>query len=108
MIGQDQVYMSFVALDQDITPMSEATYMRGMRELIEKKFLAAAIAPGWFWINPSFIWNGDRLTFVKEFYKKGSAAHMQLQQRLRDEALRERQEALPASEPEQPPTGFSE
>jgi hypothetical protein len=69
-IGQDQVYMSFATIDQDITPMSESTYMRGMRELIEKGFLAATPNIGLYWLNPSFIWNGDRLAFVKEYWKK--------------------------------------
>jgi len=69
-IGQDQVYMNFATIDQDITPMSESTYMRGMRELIEKGFLAATPNIGLYWLNPSFIWNGDRLAFVKEYWKK--------------------------------------
>jgi hypothetical protein len=69
-IGQDQVYMSFAIVDQTTTPMSEATYTRGMRELIEKGFLAATPNIGLYWLNPSFIWNGDRLAFVKEYWKK--------------------------------------
>jgi hypothetical protein len=69
-IGQDQVYMSFSSVDQAITPMSEATYTRGMRELIEKGFVAATPNIGLYWLNPSFIWNGDRLAFVQEYTKK--------------------------------------
>ena len=68
-IGKDQVYMSFNLVDQVITPMSESTYSRGMRELIEKEFLAASPNIGLYWLNPSFIWNGDRLAFVKEYRK---------------------------------------
>jgi Firmicute plasmid replication protein (RepL) len=71
-IGQDQVYMSFAIVDQTTTPMSEATYTRGMRELIEKEFLAATPNIGLYWLNPSFIWNGDRLAFVKEYRKQQS------------------------------------
>ena len=26
-------------------------------------------AIGWYWVNPDFIWNGDRLAFVKEYRK---------------------------------------
>lgn len=68
-IGKDQIFMSFGAVDQALTPMSEATYTRGMRELTEKGFIAATPVQGWYWLNPSFIWNGDRLAFVKEFRK---------------------------------------
>ena len=68
-IGKDQVFMAFSAVDQVLTPMSEATYTRGMRELIEKDFIAATKVQGWYWLNPDFVWNGDRLAFVKEYRK---------------------------------------
>ena len=68
-IGKDQVYMAFAAVDQDLTPMSNPTYDRGMRELIEKGFIAATPMQGVYWLNPSFVWNGDRLAFVKEYRK---------------------------------------
>ena len=69
-IGKDQIYMAFASVDQALTPMSEATYTRGMRELIEKGFIAATPSQGMFWLNPDFVWNGDRLAFVKEYRKK--------------------------------------
>jgi hypothetical protein len=68
-IGSDQVYMGFKAVDQVITPMSEPTYNRGMRELIAKEFIAATPSQGLYWLNPSFVWNGDRLAFVQEYRK---------------------------------------
>jgi Firmicute plasmid replication protein (RepL) len=68
-IGTDKVYMSFSILDQTKTQMSESTYTRGMRELTNKGFIAANVAPGWYWINPDYMWNGDRLAFVTEYYK---------------------------------------
>lgn len=69
-IGKDQIFMAFGAVDQTLTPMSEATYMRGMRELMEKEFIAATPTQGLYWLNPSFVWNGDRLAFVKEYRLK--------------------------------------
>lgn len=69
-VGKDQVFMSFASVDQALTPMSEATYTRGMRELMEKSFIAATPVQGWFWLNPSFVWNGDRLAFVQEYKRK--------------------------------------
>ena len=68
-IGKDQIYMSFSAVDQTLTPMSNPTYDRGMRELIEKGFIAATPQQGMYWLNPDFVWNGDRLAFVKEYRK---------------------------------------
>jgi hypothetical protein len=69
-IGNDRVLMAWSEIDQTLTPMSESTYMRGMRELIEKGFIAATPTQGMYWLNPSFIWNGDRLAFVKEYWRK--------------------------------------
>lgn len=70
-IGKDQIYLSYTGLDKT-TKVSRSTFSRGVAELIEKRFMAAMPAVGWYWINPDFMWNGDRLTFVKEFKKVGS------------------------------------
>ena len=59
-------------INQNITPMSEATYTRGMREIVDKGFIAATPHIGIFWLNPDYVWNGDRLAFVKEYYKKSA------------------------------------
>jgi hypothetical protein len=71
-IGKDQIYMAFTSVDQTLTHMSQATYKRGIAELIEKGFLAATPSQGMYWLNPSFMWNGDRLAFLKEYRKVGT------------------------------------
>lgn len=71
-IGKDRVFMSYSDLDQKLTPMSSSTYKRGLSELIEKKFIAGTPTQGWYWLNPDFVFNGDRLAFVKEFRIKSS------------------------------------
>jgi hypothetical protein len=72
-MNKDQVFISYSKVDQTTNPMSETTYTRGMKELVAKEFLAASPVQGWFWINPSYLWNGDRLAFVREYRKKGAA-----------------------------------
>jgi hypothetical protein len=71
-IGKDQIYLSFFNVDQALTPMSQATYKRGMSELIAKGFLASTPNQNWYWLNPSYVFNGDRLAFVKEYRKASS------------------------------------
>ena len=71
-IGKDQIWLTFPSVDQSTTPMSEATFYRGMRELIEKVFIAESMTPGLYFLNADFMWNGDRLAFVKEYRVKGS------------------------------------
>lgn len=71
-IGKDRVFMSFVEVDKSSYPMSKATYQRGLKELVEKGFVAPSVSQGWFFINPDYLFNGDRLAFVKEYRLKGS------------------------------------
>jgi hypothetical protein len=68
--NQDKIFIPFSNIDQKITPMSEATYHRGMKEILGKGFLAPTPSMGLYWLNPGFVWNGDRLAFVKEYRRK--------------------------------------
>lgn len=68
-IGRDRVYISFSNLPEGFQ-ISQATFTRGMRELIDKKFVAPTEAIGWYWVNPDYMWNGDRLAYVKEYRLK--------------------------------------
>ena len=63
-IGKDKVFMSFAEIDQTMTPMSKATYKRGMAELIEKCFIAATPTQE-ILAKSDFVWNGDRLAFKR-------------------------------------------
>jgi len=72
--GKDTVYITFPAINQEITPISRATFDRGMRELLEKKFLAMTRTPGIYYINIDYVFNGNRLAFIKEFRIKGTSA----------------------------------
>jgi len=66
-IGKDVLYLSFYDINQDENPMSESTYMRGIKELINKDFIAESMTTSRYFLNPDFMWNGDRLAFVKEY-----------------------------------------
>lgn len=66
-IGRDIVNLVFAAINQEITPISERTFFRGIRELIEKGFIAETVQSGAYFVNPDYMWNGDRLAFVKDF-----------------------------------------
>ncbi len=68
-IGKDQLWLTFPNIDQKVTPMGETTFYRGMKELLDKGFIAESFTPGLYFLNPDFMWNGDRLAFVKEYRK---------------------------------------
>jgi hypothetical protein len=91
--GQDQIVLSaFQASQQGMAPR---TYQRGLRELLEKEFLYASPAPGVFFVNIRFLFNGDRLHFVKSYHIKRRDAAIEA---ARDDG---QQSLLPPSDPDQ-------
>lgn len=71
-MNKDLVKLSFPDIDQDLTPISKATFTRGKRELVDNGFIASSVHISHYWINPDFVWNGDRLAFVKEYRRSSS------------------------------------
>ena len=53
--------------------MSEKTFQRGLKELLEKKFLYPK-GPAAFWTNPALFFKGDRVLFVKEYRRRRASA----------------------------------
>ena len=49
--------------------MSERTFQRGLKELIEKRFIASKDGTA-FWTNPALSFKGDRVMFVKEYRRR--------------------------------------
>lgn len=49
--------------------MSEKTFQRGLKELLDKRFLAPK-SPASFWTNPALFFKGDRVLFVKEYRRR--------------------------------------
>lgn len=45
--------------------MSLPTFWRGLAELEEAKIIAKNIRAGWYFINPNFVFNGDRIAFTQ-------------------------------------------
>lgn len=65
--GSDTIYLHFMEIDQRITQISRATFNRGMNELLEKDFIAESEIPGKYFLNIDYLFNGNRLAFIKEF-----------------------------------------
>ena len=53
--------------------MSEKTFQRGLKELLEKRFLHPK-GPTAFWTNPALFFKGDRVMFVKEYRRRKNSA----------------------------------
>lgn len=50
--------------------LSPATFARGLAELENAKIIAKHLRQGWYFINPSFIFNGDRIAFTTVIERK--------------------------------------
>ena len=49
--------------------MKEDTFKKGLRELLDKGFLAPK-SPTSFWTNPALFFKGDRVLFIKEYRRR--------------------------------------
>jgi len=74
--GVDEIKLNqYVAKDHGI---SDRTYQRGVRELLAKEFLYRSPSDGVFFLNIRFMFNGDRLAFVKTYHLKGASRQQEL------------------------------
>jgi hypothetical protein len=74
--GSDEIKLNqYVAKDHGI---SDRTYQRGVRELLEKQFLYRSPSDGVFFVNIRFMFNGDRLAFVKSYHLKDASRQAEL------------------------------
>lgn len=79
--NKDRVYVDFKMIEnQDI--MKRSTFMKSLNELIEKQFIARTDTQNWYFINPNFVWNGDRLVFAQEYERVSKEEYELEQQRL--------------------------
>jgi hypothetical protein len=68
--NSDQVQLSFYRASQQIKELNDRTYQRGLRELLDKEFLYRSPEDGTFFVNIRYMFNGDRLAFVKAYHLK--------------------------------------
>ena len=66
-INNDKVYIDYKDELLDELGVSRPVFYRGMEELIKKSIIAKNINPGWYFINPTMFFNGDRVRFIKEY-----------------------------------------
>lgn len=66
----DSVYLAWFdgGLSGRDIGMSDRTFARGLRELLEKSFLAPR-EPNVYWVNPALFFKGDRVRFVREYQR---------------------------------------
>jgi len=58
-------------LDGRDVGIGERTFERGLKELVQKRFLWHK-RPNEFWVNPALFFKGDRVAFLREYRMKAS------------------------------------
>lgn len=74
----DEVKLSYFTAAEEVEGLTERTYQRGVRELLKKGFLFNSPVDGVYFVNITYMFNGDRLAFVKGYKRKGSSVQGQL------------------------------
>ncbi|MDD5229659.1 MAG: hypothetical protein PHN45_10780 [Methylococcales bacterium] len=69
-ISNDKVCLHYNNIDQKELQISERTLHRGITELLEKEFIFESNLPSIYFVNVNYLFNGDRLSFVKEYRLK--------------------------------------
>lgn len=68
----DSLWLNFMLVSKHDPDMPESTFYRGLKELLDRDFIAHSDVPNKFWINPHLFFNGDRVKFITEYVKEGS------------------------------------
>lgn len=68
--NNDKVELSFDLVLHRGIKLTRTTYFRGLRELLDREFLFKSLIDGVFFVNIRYMFNGDRLAFVKGYSRK--------------------------------------
>jgi len=75
------VLEDFLKAQSQKLSLSQATFARGLAELEKAKIIAKHVRQGWYFINPNFVFNGDRVAFttVIERRKRNEKEQLEMQ-----------------------------
>jgi len=80
-INKDLVYIDETALsaflnaNKTVKALSIKTLYRGINELIKYQIIAKSMRAGAYFINPSFVFNGDRIAFTTSIERRKTLGH---------------------------------
>ncbi len=67
--GTDRILLHFMDSFDDGKPrIPKTTFHRGLKELLDKEFIYESTVANSYWINITYMFNGDRFAFIKEYY----------------------------------------
>jgi hypothetical protein len=87
--GKDKIELNYYLARKYGLEMPERTFRHGLRQLLEKEFIYESLVSEVFFVNIRYMFNGDRLAFVRTYHVKRPADQGEL-------PLAESTPALPA------------
>lgn len=73
------VLEDFLKAQEKKLALSQATFARGLAELEKAKIIAKHVRQGWYFINPNFVFNGDRIAFTTVIERKRATEQEKLE-----------------------------
>jgi hypothetical protein len=68
----DKIELNLYHVKKHGLNMTERTYQRGMREMLDHQFLFRSTSADVYFVNIKFVFNGNRITLAKSYYLKGT------------------------------------
>lgn len=65
-VGKDTIFIS-PRMANDIYSIKKSSFMSGIKDLLTKEILFEHIEENWYFFNVNYIFNGDRLAFLKTY-----------------------------------------
>lgn len=70
--GSDRFYLHFMSAEEHQLEMSHSTFHRGLGELLKKQFVFESVTPNLYFLNVDYLFNGNRMAFIKEYRLEGA------------------------------------
>jgi hypothetical protein len=65
--GADRFYLHFMTIEHKGMNIGKRTFHRGLSELLKKEFIFESIEPNLYFLNVDYLFNGNRMAFIKEY-----------------------------------------
>ena len=85
--NQDSILLNYDSMNYEKEyglKLSRPTFFRGVNECIEHKIIAPSYASNFYFVNPAYIYNGNRVTRIHEFILKSENGNVGEQIELKD------------------------
>lgn len=80
--GTDRIYLNWFEIEdysvKNNLDISERSFYKAMRDLLDKQFIAESASPNMYWINPHLFFNGNRMAFIREYRLKATSKEVQI------------------------------